>query len=610
MTPDQTNLVPWKARAWHWARAHPRLAAGLGGGLLLLLALLLFRGGGPTGPAAFVELKRSDMVISVVEGGTLEAVNEVVIRNEVEGTSRIIYIVPEGSYVKKGDLLVELDTSAAQDQLNQQQIAFEKAQFALVQAEQQLEIQKSTVDSEVRAAELKVEFAQLEVKKYIEGGAQQERRNAEIQITNVLEKLRIAQERAEWSEKLFKEGYETKSTLDTDRLTVSQSRLSLEQAETALRIFEEFEFPRNKRQLEAAWQEAQEDLERVKLTGERKLAQFKADVETQKSTLELNRERLERDRAQLLAARITAPQDGLVVYATGSGRWSSESLIEEGATVRNRQELIKLPDVSSMKVNLKVHESYVTMVRPGQRAFVVLDSMPDRRFQGEVRYIAVLPDSGSRWANPNLKLYLTEIRITDPLPDVKPGVSARAEIIVTNLQDVLAVPLQAVTTRRGAQVVFLADKPQTPVPVTVGLYNSKMIQLVDGVREGDRVLLAPPLDAETKDLGGAIIGVGEALPPQNTNGAPRVNGDAPARAAPPVAEREPGRGAGTGAPGGTNGAPRFNREEMMKRFDKDGDGQLSEAERAAMREQFGGGGAGGGGNRRRGTNAPAIPPAP
>ena len=598
---NQTTLLQWRDRALRWVRAHPRLAAGLGVGLLVLLLIGLFSRGSQRGPAAFVELQRRDLVISVVEGGTLEAVNEVVIRNEVEGTSRIIFIVREGSYVKKGDLLVELDTAQAQDQLNLQQIAFEKAQFAQVQAEQQLEIQKSTVDSEVQAAELKVEFAQQDVKKYVEGGAQQERRNAEIMITNVLEGLRIVEESCQWSEKLFKEGYETKTKLDQDRLSVSQSRLKLEQAQTDLKIFEEFDFPRKKRQLEATHQEAKENLDRVKLTGERKLAQFKADVESQKATLDLSSERLERARTQLLAARITAPQDGLVVYSSGGGRFSSESQIEEGATVRNRQELIKLPDVASMKVNLRIHESFVNLVRRGQRAFVVLDSLPERRFQGEVRNIAILPDSQSRWANPNLKLYPTEVIITDPLPDVKPGVSARAEIIITNLQQVLAVPLQAVTTRRGAQVVFLADLPDQPVPVKVGLYNSKLIQILDGVREGDRVLLAPPLDPEAKDLGGAIIGMGEELPPQNTNGLPRVNGEAPA-APPTAAPREPGRG-----DSGTNGAPRMDREELLKRFDKDGDGQLSDTERAAMREQ-GGGGSGGGGGRRRGTNAPPGSP--
>src|SRR4029453_13788278 len=115
-------------------------------------------------------------LISIVEGGTIEAVNEVVIRSEFEGTARIIFLMSEGSYVKKGDLLVELDSSQAQDQVNQQQITFEKAQFGLAQAEQQYEIQKSVVDSEVQAALLKVEFAQSDLDKYIKGEALQLRR--------------------------------------------------------------------------------------------------------------------------------------------------------------------------------------------------------------------------------------------------------------------------------------------------------------------------------------------------------------------------------------------------------------------------------------------------
>ena len=104
--------------------------------------------------SATFEAKRGDFLISVVVGGTIEAVNEVVIRSEVEGTSRIIFIVPEGSYVRKGDLVVELDSSAAQDAVNQQQINVEKAEFALIQAKQQLDIQRSVVESDIAAAQL------------------------------------------------------------------------------------------------------------------------------------------------------------------------------------------------------------------------------------------------------------------------------------------------------------------------------------------------------------------------------------------------------------------------------------------------------------------------
>ena len=105
-----------------------------------------------------------------------------------------------------------------------------------------------------------------------------------------------------------------------------------------------------------------------------------------------------------------------MVYSVSDSHFSSESLIEGGAVVRNRQELIKLPDLSRMKVTIKVHESHVNTIRPGMPAYVILDSMPDQRFPGVVEKVAPLPDTQSRSGNPNLKVYNTEIYITDPLP--------------------------------------------------------------------------------------------------------------------------------------------------------------------------------------------------
>lgn len=588
---------------------------------------------GPSLAASSFEVRRGDFLISIVEGGTIEAVNEEVIRSDVEGTARIIFIVPEGSTVKKGDLLVELDSSSSVDAVNQQQINVEKAQLAVIQAEQTLEIQKSTVASEVDAAKLKVEFAQSDLDKYAKGEALQLRRNAEIEITNVLETLSINLERLEWTETLYKQRFETKANLDKDRLAVSQAKLKLEQAEKALWMLMTFDEPKKRRELEALHKEALDNLDRVKLQGKSKLAQYEADVQTQKKTLDLNMAKLERDKKQLAATKIYAPQDGLVVYGTGGGggggdrRFSSESMIEEGAVIRNRQEIIKLPDVSHMKLTVRIHESHINQIRPTQPAFVVLDSMPDRRFRGVVGKVAPLPDSSSRWGNPNLKVYITEIRITDDMPDVKPGVSARAEVVITNLSSVLTIPIQSVTTRKGQQVVFLAGASPRPVPVQVGMYNNKFIEITSGLEEGDRVLLAPPFDTEGKDLGGALIAKGGALPqvdsnevrrtlaPDNGNGERPRGGEGRLRgeggrgfgqasggsgldATPDGAgggERRRGFGSG-GGPGGPGGGNFPSREEMMKQFDKNGDGQLDEEERAAMRARFG--------SRRRGTNAP------
>jgi HlyD family secretion protein len=299
--------------------------------------------------------------------------------------------------------------------------------------------------------------------------------------------------------------------------------------------------------------QAKQELERVVSQNERKMLQYLADLTAQSNTLALSEQKLERDRKNLQGTKIYAPQDGLVVYSISDSHFSSESLIEGGASVRNRQELIKLPDLSRMKVNIKVHESHVNMIRPGLPAYVVLDSMPDQRFAAQVEKVAPLPDTQARWGNPNLKVYNTEVWVTDPLPNVKPGVSATAEIIITNIANTLFVPIQAVTSFKGKQVVYLASGAKSePITIDGGMYNTKYIQITKGVKEGDRVLLSPPFDTQ-KDLEGAVLAADEKADVARTNTAPRT-GTTPGRV---------NAGADGAVPGQRPVGVVMNREEIL-----------------------------------------------
>jgi len=191
-----------------------------------------------------------------------------------------------------------------------------------------------------------------------------------------------------------------------------------------------------------------------------------------------------------------------------------------------------------------------------------------------------LPDTQSRWGNPNLKVYNTEIYLTDTVPNVKPGVSAKAEIIVTNIADAISVPIQAIATYKGKPAAYvLKGKQAEPHPVEVGMFNTKFIEITKGLEPGDRVLLSPPFESREKDLAGGVLAEGEKASAA-TNVPPRA---APAPDAPQVAPGEPIASADGGRTG-DNSRKRggFNPQEMLKQFDKDGDGKLDDTERAAM----------------------------
>lgn len=551
-----------------------------------------------TQESAFYKIKKSDFLVTIVEGGTLEAVKEVVIRNEMEGReARIIHLVPEGSYVKTGDLLVELDTGEALERFNQQELAYEQAKSAFVQAEQGLEIQKSVIQSGIDAANLNVEFAQIDLEKYDQADRARSFLDEEINITTTTSSLLLAKDKLAWSEKLFEKGFESKNNVDNDKNSVLRLTLELKKAQTNFWALEKFEDKKLIRQYESNLEEAKKELERVKTQGQSKLAQLQADLITQSNRLELTRKKVETDKKQLEKSKILAPQDGLVVYAAMQSRFSSQSMIEEGAMIRNQQPLIKLPDTSKMKVTIKVHESHVNKVHPGQPAFVVLDPLPDQRFKAQVTKVSVLPNTQERFGNPNLKVYDTEILIQDELVDMKPGVSARAEIIITNVPNALTVPIQAVTSLKGTTVAFVKKgNGSEPVPVEVGMFNTKFIEITSGLSEGDFVMLAPPYDAEEQDLGGSMIGADEKVDPE------ALRSSMPEVVAPlsQQGRNEAGQASREGSEPGRRGegAERggFDREAMMKRFDTNGDGEIDESERAALRQQFGGGG-GGAGNR-------------
>src|SRR5262245_553809 len=162
----------------------------------------------------FYKVKRSDMLISIVEGGALKAVKESIIRSEFEGISRIISIVPEGTEVKQGELLVELDSSELKDRVNLQEVTYQNNEFAFIQAKENLSIQHSLVESQIKEAELRVEFAKSDLEKYIEGDAPQQINTATNAIIIRREQLQRAKDKLEWTEQLFKKGYASKSELE------------------------------------------------------------------------------------------------------------------------------------------------------------------------------------------------------------------------------------------------------------------------------------------------------------------------------------------------------------------------------------------------------------
>lgn len=496
---------------WTQARKRPKMTAGVMA-VVLLVSFMFVNSAKKRNDTAtlYHTVKRGDFLISVVEGGSLKAVNEIVVRSELEGSAPIISIVKEGAFVKKGDLLVELDSAELTDRLTQQEVTTQSSQFAYVQAKEALAIQKSVNASNVKDAELALELAKDDLEKYQEGDIPQLGRNATNDIIVAEEEFKRAEERLRWTKTLAEKDFASPSEVQQDDLARTRALINVEKAKTSLELMKKYDFPKQLRLKQSKVDQAEVELMRIQQRARAQEAQAEAELESRQRNLDFNEKKLQHYKEQLEFTKIMAPQDGMVIYASSTGGSRGNYLIEEGASIRQKQDVIVLPDVSQMMLEVRVHESHVAQIKPGQRAYVTIDSVPDKRFRASVRKVAILPDSNSRYYNPNLKVYPTEILIEDQLPDLKPGVSGHAEIVITNLPSVLTVPIQAVTTSRGKQVCFVQKGETTDtVPVDVGMYNDKFIEVKSGLNEGDTVLLTALATSEAVDMSGSIVQANE-----------------------------------------------------------------------------------------------------
>jgi HlyD family secretion protein len=153
--------------------------------------------------------------------------------------------------------------------------------------------------------------------------------------------------------------------------------------------------------------------------------------------------------------------------------------------------LLSLPNLNQMQVKTAVHESVVDQIERGLSASVRLDAFADRVYRGSVRSVAVLPDPGG-YLSSDTKVYETVVTIDEDVEQLKPGMTAVVEIHVDRLDDVISIPVQAIVQVQKESWCYV-EQQGLPVrrPLRLGRSNDKFVHIVEGLEEGERVVLNP-----------------------------------------------------------------------------------------------------------------------
>ncbi len=452
---------------------------------------------GPTQAPDLFRVSSMSFNVTATGNGDLRARNQTPLRSELENTSQIVEIVPEGTSVEAGDLLVRLNADSIKDELDNEMLSYESAKSDLISAENSYQIQVSDNESALRKALLDVELKELDLRKWQEGELQETRVRNKLAIEKAEREYERLQNKVERSRELFANGFLSNDELDQDELAFVEAQSNLQTARLASEVYEKFTYDKDLKQKTSDVEEARAEVDRVKRKNDSELASREAARTNRRRQLTLREERVSKLQSQLEAATIHAPNDGLVVYATSVGRRSwrgGEDPLDVGSDIRPNQEIILLPDTSEMIAAVKISESMLGRVRPGQPAIVTIDAAQGRKFPGRVESIGVMAQTGG-WRDPNVREY--EVRIALELGDephkLKPSMRCEAEIILDEVDESLAVPIQAVFNEGRNRFVYTTSGDRfAQTPVQVGRRSDAYAEILGGLDSGTDVLLREP----------------------------------------------------------------------------------------------------------------------
>lgn len=358
---------------------------------------------------------------TVREQGVVEAAESVEIQCPLSGTATILWVAPEGSTVEKGDHLLTFDASAIEEQLRATRIEADRAKAEVSQARSEIAALEQRRLSIQRAQKLYAEAGRLQ-RRSMESEMELEKQKLEGELR--VHRAALAATEAKREQWTRGDGDALPAEL---ALEMTASKEALAATERQLKHLTSVIQPKQTLAHELAeWEtKLKWEMEHEKVTAG--LAKGKAAMVAKEAMAANAGAKVAELAAQAKAARVLAPQEGTVVYANQRSR-TGGFIVEVGATVRERQTVLRLPDLSKLQLRVAVNETRIAQVKVGQRAEVTLDALPGRRIPGTVTKVSRTPRPSTGFLQQNVKEYDVTVRLSETPAALRLGMSGLVEI--------------------------------------------------------------------------------------------------------------------------------------------------------------------------------------
>jgi multidrug efflux pump subunit AcrA (membrane-fusion protein) len=480
-------------------------------GLLLAAPFLLGAGeGGGKSPSdkLVTTVKKGDLPIEVELSGVFVADDKDEIRVEpkaYKGELIITDLVKEGQAVKEGDLLIEFEKNNideslddSDDDLDEKKIELEKAQAELKAWEIEQARGKTRRQADLEKAQRELAKAQEEATLELE--------SKKKGVTDARRRVKDAEVDFEQLVQLYEERELHSSTenilIERQRQQLTDTRKGAEKQEREFELWKKYDQGVSIKEKDLDVGDKQAEIEKADIKAAAEKKEQEAKVTKAQRAVNKAQEKVDELRQDTESLRVVSPRDGIVFYGTLSsdspsdiifvGMGSGNDEMKIGGRVRTHQVLMTVASMDNLSVEMKALESDIEHLKEGLPIIIRPTAFPALAIEGE---LSKVDQVASRTG------FLSDVRefkihgeYEKSFPQLRSGMNCRVTVRANSIPDCLQVPVLAVFSEGGKHYCLVKNGSGVDRrEVKIGSTNGQMVEIEEGLREGESVTLYDPV---------------------------------------------------------------------------------------------------------------------
>lgn len=444
-------------------------------------------------------VRRGNFPVVIVEQGSFAAKLSMELKIAPEAFHNpltITKVVAAGTAVRKEDVVLECDKAEITRIIAQAEVELQAGKNDVVQATEDLNIVLLQNRIDMERAAFDAEAAEASLRKWEELQAPKEIKEAEARIVEARNALDEATTNHRVLVEMRKKELVSEIELKRAELAMNKAQTDLELGTLALRLLRGYSHPLETKRVRNEVRDRKSWLEGKKGATDALAAQKRSALLRAESALKEKEDRLSKLRKDFDRLTIKAPVDGIVLHGDIDNRWwKQEDKLIVGEKAQPHQTLMTIPDLSAFKVKVGISEADVNKVKPGMNAAIRPEALPDLQMKAAVRVVSTVVTRGGFWdSDGGRSKFDVELDLEGVDARLKPGMKCKVEISVEEVQDALHVPLDAVFEKDGKVVCHvLGAGPSQERVVKTGRSSSDYVEILEGLKEGEKVALYDPL---------------------------------------------------------------------------------------------------------------------